>query len=229
MTYNEWRDELKNNLLTVTDNERRRVLDYYAEAYADRREAGFTEREIIDGFGAPYDAAQRILCENSDEYYTEPGHKIHKENKQRSDTPYEESRYDERDTYYEHETAHRQRRRDRARSSRHEGNWVYVLLCVVLAIPTFALIVAMIALTISLLVAPFGVLISGLGTVVAGISTLIYNLMTGLFTVGKGIILIGVGIMLIPICIKLSKWMWKLFKMFFRWLKKLCKGEKAYE
>ena len=67
MTYNEWRDELKNNLLSVTENERKRVLDYYAEAYADRREAGFSEREIIEEFGAPYDAAQRILGD-ADEY-----------------------------------------------------------------------------------------------------------------------------------------------------------------
>ena len=61
MTYTEWRDELKSNLLCVSESERRRVLDYYAEAYADRREAGFSEREIITDFGAPYDAAQRIL------------------------------------------------------------------------------------------------------------------------------------------------------------------------
>ena len=66
MTYNEWRDELKNNLLSVSESERRKVLDYYAEAYADRREAGFSEREIIEQFGAPYDAAQRILCDRPD-------------------------------------------------------------------------------------------------------------------------------------------------------------------
>ena len=66
MTYNEWRDELKSNLLSVSDSERQRVLDYYAEAYADRREAGFSEREIIAEFGAPYDAAQKILNDNAD-------------------------------------------------------------------------------------------------------------------------------------------------------------------
>ena len=69
MNYNEWRDELKSNLLCVSENERRRVLDYYAEAYADRREAGFSEKEIIDDFGAPYDAAQRILADNKSEAF----------------------------------------------------------------------------------------------------------------------------------------------------------------
>ena len=65
MTYNEWRDELKKNLLCVSEQERIRVLDYYAEAYADRRDAGYSEREITNEFGAPYDAAQRILAENA--------------------------------------------------------------------------------------------------------------------------------------------------------------------
>ena len=68
MTYNEWVSELKNNLLSVSESERSRVLAYYAEAYADRREAGFSERQIIEEFGAPYDAAQRILCETDDLY-----------------------------------------------------------------------------------------------------------------------------------------------------------------
>lgn len=63
MTYTEWRDELKNNLLSVSESERRRVLEYYAEAYADRRDAGFSEQEIVAQFGAPYDAAKRILSE----------------------------------------------------------------------------------------------------------------------------------------------------------------------
>ena len=64
MTYTEWRDELKSNLLSVSESERKRVLEYYAEAYADRREAGFSEQEVIAQFGAPYDAAQRILHED---------------------------------------------------------------------------------------------------------------------------------------------------------------------
>ena len=72
MTYTEWRDELKSNLLCVSESERRRVLDYYAEAYADRREAGFSEREIIEEFGAPYDAAQSMLADNQVPYAEAP-------------------------------------------------------------------------------------------------------------------------------------------------------------
>ena len=83
MTYNEWRDELKSNLLSVSDSERQRVLDYYAEAYADRREAGFSEREIIAEFGAPYDAAQKILNEGVDD---EPDDKRPKSDGKPADT-----------------------------------------------------------------------------------------------------------------------------------------------
>ena len=81
MTYNEWRDELKSNLLCVSETERRRVLDYYAEAYADRRDAGFSEREIIDDFGAPYDAAQRILNESAEDYVEPPKKEARRDNR----------------------------------------------------------------------------------------------------------------------------------------------------
>lgn len=81
MTYTEWRDELKNNLLSVSESERKRVLEYYAEAYADRREAGYSERDIIAQFGAPYDAAQRILSEDVGGGYEAPIHRIKEEPK----------------------------------------------------------------------------------------------------------------------------------------------------
>ncbi|MCH5152699.1 MAG: DUF1700 domain-containing protein [Clostridiales bacterium] len=230
MTYNEWRDELKNNLLTVTDAERRRVLDYYAEAYADRREAGFTEREIIEGFGAPYDAAQRILYENSDDYYREesPRSKMHRENTdRRNHTQYDEGHREERDTFYaQEENAHRQEKK-RSKEKSTESNWLFVLLCVVLAIPIFALVMSMVGITIGLCVAPFGIVTSGIGTICAGIGVMFSNILSGILTLGEGILVLGVGILLFPLCFKLAKWMWKLFKMFFKWLKQLCSGEKA--
>lgn len=112
MTYNEWRDELKANLLCVSDGERRRVLDYYAEAYADRRDAGFSEREIIDDFGAPYDAAQRILAENREEYgsYSSHGEK-HDAYGANSRGCYREDRRAEREQAREERRAEKEKRR----------------------------------------------------------------------------------------------------------------------
>ena len=230
MTYNEWRDELKNNLLTVSDTERRRVLDYYAEAYADRREAGFSEREIIEGFGAPYDAAQRILSENSD-YYQEPSRNdVRNSDKERkSNTSYDETRNDEHETFYDQESKRRSGQDTKCEKKHSTGNGgcLFALLCVIFAIPIFAVVMTMFGITVGLCVAPFSMLISGIGTIGAGIGTVFSNVAIGAMTIGEGIIVMGLGLVLIPLCLKLVKLMWKLFNMFFSWLKKLCSGVKA--
>lgn len=126
MTYNEWRDELKDNLLCVSEAERRRVLDYYAEAYADRRDAGYSEREIIQDFGAPYDAAQRILSENGGGYrnyddYDEPRRYIddrerRREEREREREERERRRREERDRKRADEERRRREERDRKRA-----------------------------------------------------------------------------------------------------------------
>jgi len=118
MTYNEWRDELKDNLLCVSETERRRVLDYYAEAYADRRDAGYSEREIIQDFGAPYDAAQRILSENGGGYrnydgYDEPLRYNDDRERGREER---ERRREEREREREERERRRQEERDRRRA-----------------------------------------------------------------------------------------------------------------
>ena len=234
MTYNEWRDELKNNLLTVTDAERRRVLDYYAEAYADRREAGFTEREIIEGFGAPYDAAQRILAESSDDYYQEPRRATQNEGKfRKKHATNEENRHYEREEKWHESENHAEPQAQEPtvtakpvkQKSRDDYTWVFVLLCIIFAIPIFCAVATMFGITVGLCAAPFGVLFSGLTTVVMGIDTMINNLASGALMLGEGLIVIGVGIIAFPLCFKLVKWMWKLFNMFFRWLKGLFSGK----
>ena len=234
MTYNEWRDELKNNLLTVTDAERRRVLDYYAEAYADRREAGFTEREIIDGFGAPYDAAQRILSESSDDYNQQTAKRdIDADKNRRHHVSREENRgyereeqWNERQYFAESQEKDSKRTTQSAKNNKRDDNtWLFVLLCIVFAIPIFTVIVAMFGVTVGLCAAPFGVTISGLGTIIAGIGELFHNPLMAVLSFGEGFITVGVGIIAFPLCFKLVKWMWKLFKMFFSWLKRLFSGK----
>ena len=224
MTYNEWRDELKNNLLSVSEAERRRVLDYYAEAYADRREAGFSEREIIAEFGAPYDAAQRILNDSEDDPYVEPP-------KPSRDGDYRRARHEDR-----HE-ARREKHREsddyrEARpytdgtkaKNREDFKWLYVLLCIVFAIPIFVVVMAMVGVTISLFATPFGIFGTGIARVFSGIGIAMSDIGAGIVQMGFGLIQTGVGLALIPLFIWLVKLMWKLFRMFFRWIKRLFCG-----
>ncbi len=277
MTYNEWRDELKSNLLSVAESERRRVLDYYAEAYADRRDAGFTEREIIEDFGAPYDAAQRILAENRGGDYND----YYEPRNARLD---ERARRDDEERRRREETARRdeerlrsieaeKRRRERERARRGAGDfesynyanepaprtapraasgathtpppppspasapkkkesgdytWVFVLLCIIFAVPICGVIIAMVGITAGVCVAPFAALISGVAAVGSGIGTMVaHGIAAGLCETGVGIIICGVCIALIPLFIKLIKLMWTLFGKFFRWLKSLFSGKEA--
>lgn len=247
MTYNEWRDELKSNLLCVPESERRRVLDYYAEAYADRRDAGYTEREIIEDFGAPYDAAQRILGENRS---SSPYEEDYEEPRSRRDARRQEREERERRREEERLRADRERRKNDRRiprdgddfeycqdsSHRYEEQsekqtssdftWVFVILCIVFCVPIFGLIMSMVGVTIGLCVSPFAVLISGIAKAGHGIGLLVGgNLAGGLCELGTGVIIFGVGVALIPLFIKLVKLMWDLFGKLFKWLKSLFSGK----
>ena len=228
MTYNEWRDELKNNLLSVSEAERRRVLDYYAEAYADRREAGFSEREIIADFGAPYDAAQRILNDSDDDPYVEPPKSSSERDTRRSC----------RDRHEERRDRHRGDRSDDYREARpysdgdrtkkrEDYTWVFVLLCIIFAIPLFGVIMSMVGVTISLAVAPFGSLVAGIVKVCAGVGLAFGNFPSGLEQIGIGLIQTGISVVLFPLCFWLIRLMWKLFKKLFRWIRSLFSGREV--
>ena len=239
MTYNEWRDELKSNLLSVSESERRRVLDYYAEAYADRRDAGYSEREIIEDFGAPYDAARRILEEkrsgfSDDIYFDEPERDYNSRRERRREKEMRrESRREER------EERRRETRRERddyddyapERRSRvkEDYTWVFVLLCIVFCIPLFGIIMGMVGITIGLFTAPFALLVSAVATMGAGIGAMIGGeLILGAVQLGIGLIIFGVSVILIPLFVSLVKLMWKLFRRLFAWIKSHFAGREAY-
>ena len=311
MTYNEWRDELKSNLLSVTESERRRVLDYYAEAYADRRDAGFSEREIIQDFGAPYDAAQRILTENSyGDFYDSPkSYEPSREDRRREERERREREREEREREREErererereerdrrerererrerereerererderererEARERERRareerererereeRDRERREREERarreaaardygrdeyyqyppapqtetrgdyTWIFVLLCILFAVPIGLVLTGMVIATVVLSVAPVCAVISGAVAVGTGVAELFTSASSGAISIGLGLVAFGAGIILMPICFRLVKWMWKLFHLFFAGLKRLFSGKKAH-
>lgn len=243
MTYNEWRDELKSNLLCVSEAERRRVLDYYAEAYADRRDAGYSEREIIEDFGAPYDAAQRILSESAGDC-EEPGRRPREDRRRKKDDEYyrKDEYYDEPrrkkrhddvfgDDYYAEpprRTDGEPRRESKPVKARGDYTWIFVLLCIVLAVPLFGLIMSMIGITVGLCAAPFGVLIGGVATIGAGIGTLFSDAANGAVTIGIGLILFGASLIIMPLCFKLVKLMWKLFTTVMGAIKGIFSGKEKF-
>ncbi len=269
MTYNEWRDELKSNLLSVSESERRRVLDYYAEAYADRRDAGYTEREIIEDFGAPYDAAQRILSDGDSNYY-EPSpsrsdrrqeERERREQRAREERERREERArEERERREERAREERTRREERAREERERrednrqnqqygnnslyGNycgpnptapaqtrgdytWVFVLLCIVFSIPIFIVVMGMVGITVGVCVAPLALMISGVASIGAGVGSLFADVASGTIAIGTGLVVFGLSLIATPLCFQLVKWMWKLFGMFFAWLRRLFSGKKC--
>ena len=221
MNYNEWRDELKSNLLCVSDEERRRVLDYYAEAYADRREAGFSEREIIDDFGAPYDAAQRILSENIyDEVKSE----------RKETPPREETRniYGQPPRGNAQDIGNTQNATPPPQPSpkRENYGWVFVILCIIFCVPLFIIIVTLASVTIGLCVAPFAIIISGGTEAIASIAVMAEgDIAYGLYMLGCGLLALGAGMILLPILLKLVKLMWELFKKIFNSIKNMFTGK----
>ena len=201
MTYTEWRDELKSNLLSVSESERRRVLEYYAEAYADRREAGFSEREIIEEFGAPYDAAQRILSEVKEDAPQTERSEEHAPSKEEGAHPVEKAEEPKPEA-------------NNAEGPKKKGktNWLFVLLCVIFAIPIFMIALTLVVLTVVAFAAPFLVVLSGIGEIVSGIGAMFSNVFVGLIYLGYGLILCGIGVILITLLPRLVKLLRKALK-----------------
>ncbi len=223
MTYTEWRDELKSNLLCVSESERRRVLDYYAEAYADRREAGFSEREIIEEFGAPYDAAQSMLADNQVPYAEAPADAATPPKAQTAPPVYSPPPTPPRPAITTPPQPQPAPVNDKT-----ENNTGYVILCVVLAVPLTMLILLAVVTTVALCVTPILAIASGGAMVGAAAGTFIAGEVAyGFYVLGVGIAALGVGIALCPLFFKLTALIWKGFPKFFAWLKRITAAKKA--
>ena len=64
MTYIKWKDEVESYLMGLSEEEKKKVFSYFSEMYADKRDAGKSEEQIIEEFGAPYDVALKILSDS---------------------------------------------------------------------------------------------------------------------------------------------------------------------
>lgn len=76
MTYIKWKDEVESYLVGMPQDEKQKLFSYFSEMYADKRDAGISEEQIIEEFGAPYDVAKRILESGKDGDKSEPAAKV---------------------------------------------------------------------------------------------------------------------------------------------------------
>lgn len=240
MTYNEWRDELKSNLLSVSEAERKRVLDYYAEAYADRREAGFSEREIIEGFGAPYDAAQRILNENIDDGQntsapSSGGVKFTGEYVPPSEgVPFTGTSAPNSGgvkftgSYDPNSSGTSSTGTPPPPPSGEKYGWLFIVLCVVFCVPLFGFIMTIAGIILGLCIAPFALIVSGVISICGSIAFMVGgDIAYGFYILGSGLIASGIGIILLPLFIKIVKFIWMIFKKLLTEIKNLFKGEQT--
>ena len=63
MNRREWEKQFKKRLSSLPKSERAKALEYYGEMYADRRDAGMTEKEILREFGDPAGAAEQLAAD----------------------------------------------------------------------------------------------------------------------------------------------------------------------
>lgn len=63
MTYKQWEFELKHLLSGLPEKEIDAATGYYAEIYGDKKDAGFSDEDILKEFGTPEECAERIRAE----------------------------------------------------------------------------------------------------------------------------------------------------------------------
>lgn len=191
MTYNEWIDQLKNHLLNVSEEERKKVLDYYSEAYADRRDHGYSEESIVYEFGAPYDAAKKILSNENEEYVAN-----------------------------ENVKQNRKKVEDNPSNQKNDNGILLALLIIILFIPTIVIVSTLFGLFVGLIAANIAIIASGLIEIAVSFVLLFTSdVPTAIMTFGGGLVLVGLGIGIAPWVYQLLKLVLQLFNKSFKWLK----------
>ncbi len=211
MTYIKWQDELESYLGVLSREEKEKVFAYFAEMYADKRDAGLSEKEIIEEFGAPYDAAKRILAENGE---APP--------EQRAGNSAGASENGKKERIREQKGGGNAAKG----RSRADMTWLFVLLCILFAIPIFSVVIVMVVVTVTFCVVPISVIASGIAAIGCAIGGAVAGggAAAGASLSGLGLIVIGAGFMLLPLFFGLVKLMWKAFVKLFAALQRLFSG-----
>lgn len=205
MKYLKWQDELESYLYSLPREEKNKAFSYFSEMYADKREAGLSEEEIVESFGPPYDVAKRILSESgqpADEFFygAPPEAFLPREERigrERSDRGYSERNYPPP----EKEDAPKKK----------ERSFGHVLGGVILAIILLSLTVSLIGVPVGLITDGFALLGAAIGAMVSGS----FSGAEGAAAIGGAAMLVGGALIVLAPVGYLVGLMWKKFKGWF--------------
>ncbi len=196
LTRSEWTADFKSRLADLPAEEQKKAEDYYAELFEDKYESGMSEKQIIDSFGPPAEAAEAVIgafrAEN-------PGWSPAKETKRASGFQpaynYEkpQGKGEQKEKQRPFAPAYNYASRP-ANNGDKDENAVGILLCVLVGLCLYPLAVA---LALGVLGAVFGSLIGGGAGVVY---TIVAAVADGAFffpDLGASLILLGIGAALV--------------------------------
>lgn len=250
MTYIKWKDEVESYLGNLSASEKQKVFSYFAEMYADKRDAGISEERIIEGFGAPYDVAQRILADSKESSSANTDNQGGVKGSGGNNYNYNYYNYNyggapsafggntpPNNAFNEGYTRGNSADVDvsdidmplpegtpKIKEKRQKsGNaLVSVILMIVLAIPMFALFCTGIGLTVGFFSAAIGCIVSGCATVGEAVGGLVANYSRDYIgLLGSGFLQFGIGLLFIPLSLLVTKLVWKLIRWVYRQLKNI--------
>lgn len=180
MTRSEWIAELKRYISILPQKEQNKAIEYYTEIFDDKFDSGMSEKDIIAGFGEPYEAANDII-------------KVYQE-----DNPdWQRPAYDTSTGDAAAQTFQKKEPTAAAKET-HSGGTGGTLLAILFGIILYPIAFS---LALSLLCASFACILGGVVGIITSIASAEYAL------IGVCHIFIGIGLAIIYPIIYGSKWM----------------------
>lgn len=208
MTYIQWEREFQKCIKSLPEQEKQEIIGYYRELYADKREEGLSDDEIIKNFGTPMLCAATIMMDNaSDEKESSetekklpPTQKEKKASPENADTP-------------------RSRSRGRITVASVVG-WFFLI--TLFLIPLAAVLVSVFSALAACTLVGGATAITGVILAIASPFSLFvgYTVLSALATLGAALVAIGIGIVIFEVFFIITKYFafvcFKLCRCFFK-------------
>ena len=214
MTRDEYLQILRDNLTTMTDDEKDDVIRYYLEYFIDSGD----EQAAMEELGAPEKLAARLCsgngAQNSENYSAENYTSM--QNTENVYGDYSESSGNGNYTYYEQE--------ETTKKKKSPGK-IIALACTApiwapLAFAGLAILLSLLLVVVVFVIAVFVVfaacVIAGIASVVAGFAAFGKSLADGLIVLGGGLFMLGAGILAFFLGTYIVKGVTSVFKRIFK-------------